>query len=149
MRLNIIVIFAVLLVGGALAFYLGYKFVYNKPHRNIEQAAPDFTVTANDLYTAFEANEEAAFAQYADKVLLVEGVVESVETPSDTMITVVLVAEDAMMGGVSVLLAPEYGSVDSYRQVAARLKSGEVVVLKGECTGFGLFGVELKNGYIQ
>ena len=149
MRINLLVIIAVFLVGGALAVYLGYRFVYNKPHRNIEKATPDYTVTANDLYGAFEANEEAAFAQYADQVLLVEGEVESVEAQNDTMITVVLVADGAMMGGVSVLLSPEYGTVDSYRQVAGKLESGDVVVLKGECTGFGLFGVELKNGYIQ
>ncbi|MDZ7607023.1 MAG: hypothetical protein U5K79_15860 [Cyclobacteriaceae bacterium] len=69
MKLKIIAfITALLVIGFATALFL-----YNKPHKDIRSARPDYITNVETLMLEFGANQQAAFERYAGKVLLVSG----------------------------------------------------------------------------
>jgi hypothetical protein len=71
----------ILLLGvlvGALAGSWAIWYVFYKPHRNVANEKPAFTLTTTDLSKAFET-DTAALAKYADKALLLEGAVSSID----------------------------------------------------------------------
>lgn len=129
MKKNILISGIIGILVGALVGY----FMYNKPHRNIATEKTDFTVSANELFDAFDENEKEANAKYLDKVIEVSGVVIDVENNQEGNSVVTLEAENAMIGGV-----------------LCTLKSGESLLseskatLKCKCTGF-LTDVVLTN----
>ena len=53
MKIWIKIIIALFIIG-IIAAGLGYKFIYNKPHRDFEKAKPDFTLEAKALYYNFK-----------------------------------------------------------------------------------------------
>jgi hypothetical protein len=65
-----ILILAALLVIGAV-FY-AYN-LYNKPHTDVAASEASQIIAAHEIFTAFDTNEQAAMAIYADKVIQVEG----------------------------------------------------------------------------
>lgn len=132
---NILIAVGILAVVGAIAAVAGYVFVYNKPHRNFEKASPDYTMTSDEIYNAFEADEKAASAKYQDEVILVTGPVESISEVQDGMIQVVMVAENAMLGGVKAQLHPKYGEAESYASQVSSIGEGTTVTLKCRCVG--------------
>ena len=120
---KIILVLAIIgaIIGAAVAYY-----VYNKPHRDIAGEEAAYSVTANELYTAYEAEESAANEKYLDQVIEVRGTVEDISTNDVGQPTIILSAEDAMLGGVSATMkATEELSV----------QAGDEVVLKCRCTG--------------
>jgi hypothetical protein len=120
---------------GAIAAVAGYVFVYNKPHRDFEKASASYTMTSDEIYNAFEADEKAASAKYQDAVILITGPVESVSEVQDGMIQVVLVAENAMLGGVKAQLHPKYRDYESHALQVSTLEEGKTATLKCRCVG--------------
>lgn len=147
MKKKLLIIGLVLFVLGVAGGIAGYVFVYNKPHRNIEKAKPDFLISADDLYQAFADDEESAGARYTGKVVQVSGRIESINTVNDTMKTIVMTASGAMMGGANALLHKKYATDASYSEVLADLQEGSAATLKCRCTGFNL-EVELNNCFV-
>lgn len=116
---------------GAIGAVTAY-FMYNKPHKNMEKAAADLAIEAAALFQAFQSDEQAANAQYLDKVVQVSGVVKSVSQEGGKT-SVTLDSGDEMAGVVCEL--------DELSQHARTdFPTGEKVTFKGICTGF-LFDV--------
>lgn len=134
-RRNILIAVGVLAVIGIIAAVLVYVFIYNKPHRNYETAKVDFMLTSDEIYDAFEADEQAAFNQYQDKVVVVSGPIESINEIQDGMIQVVLIAENAMIGGVKAQLHPKYSEDEEYSAHVSELQKGGQATLKCHCVG--------------
>ncbi len=107
----------------AVGVFLAIK-MYNKPHRDIAKEKAAFSLSADALYSAYEADETAADAKYLDKVIEVSGVISDWTVNQDGLPTGILEAQSAMIGGVSVTMKENVS-----------LKNGESVVLKCRCTG--------------
>ena len=119
MKAILISLLFVALLGSAYAWF----FVWNKPQQNIKQASA-ISINATDLFNAYALNEMEANKTYINKVVAVTGEVSNVGTNNEGK-TVVLLKSDDLMFGVNCTL-----------EVAAPIKNGETITLKGLCTGF-------------
>ena len=129
---------------------VGY-FIYNKPHKNYEKAEADFTLTANELYDAFNDNAADAGEMYRDKVVQVTGTVDEISELQDSSTALIFGADNAMMGGINAKLSTDYFSDDEYRQELKKVNSGDQVSVKCRCVGFDqdlISEVKLDNCYI-
>ena len=124
-KIGILLITLLLLIAGG---YVAYN-MYNKPHRDIAAESTDFKITADELYSQYELNEQASNEKYLDKVIEVSGKIEDIEKTEGGNTTLILTAAEAMMGGISATLH------NSQAGVAAAMKSGDEVKLKCRCTG--------------
>lgn len=132
---NILLAIGSLALLGTIAAVLVYIFVYNKPHRNYESATIDYSLTSDELYDAFATDEKAAFAKYQDQVVQVTGPVESVNKVQDGMIQVVLIAENAMLGGVKAQLHAKYRDNADYKPAVEKIQKASEATLKCRCVG--------------
>lgn len=126
-RLLIVFLILMVFVGG-IAYYL-----FNKKVEGLENAKAIYSLTADELYNAFEADEQAALQKYEGKVIEVRGEVLNKEE-NDQFVTVTLRAENAMIGGVNC----------SFNNLKMDAKIGDELKIKGRCQGF-LMNVILTN----
>ncbi|MGI9160962.1 MAG: OB-fold protein [Saprospiraceae bacterium] len=118
-------VLAAILSGQAVAYYL-----WNKPHEDISAAKPALSISASELFAAFETDEAAANAQYLDKVVEVLGTVAESGTNEDGSARVVL--ESGGMFGVACSLDP------LAKHPRTAFPVGEQIRLKGKCSGYNL-----------
>lgn len=127
------------LVGGLGTVY----YVFNKPHRDVENEAPAFTMEASQLYDEFSSEEDASNAKYGDQVIQVNGDIAEI---SNDGFTVSIMLGDAMAG---VNCAMDSATVADNKAVFENLKEGEAITLKGKCDGFDMImGVVLTRCFI-
>ncbi|MFT4525879.1 MAG: hypothetical protein ACI9FU_000297 [Granulosicoccus sp.] len=131
MKKVVIGILVACLIGG----FVAYK-MFNKPHRDIDAESAVATVSADDLFADFEADEAAANASYLDQVIEVSGTIDEVSEDAEGNTVVILAAETAMMGGVSATIDPSVSEFSA--------SPGAAITLKGRCTGM-LMDVVLTN----
>ena len=124
----IIAIAIVVAVGAGAGTYL-----FNKKVPGLEDVEAEYSMTADELFDAFDTNEMEAVKQYEGKVIAVSGVVSNVKN-TDSTSNVVLKAENAMAGGINC----------SFNHPANNLKAGDNITVKGRCQGF-LMDVILNN----
>ncbi|MEI6950206.1 hypothetical protein V9K67_23700 [Paraflavisolibacter sp. H34] len=124
---------ALCLLGAAIGLYW-----YNKPRAGVDRASADFTLTATELFRAYQQNEQQADARYAGKVLDVSGVVENVEATAEG--SSLLLSSGDPMGGVNCSLAKDSDK-------ATLPQKGRPVRIKGRCTGF-LMDVNLVDAVV-
>lgn len=125
--LKIIITLAVI---GIIAAGLGYKFIYNKPHTNYENAKPDFSITCNDLFANYRSGRETAEQKYNGKVLLISGTLNKVEI-LDSLTVAIFVLDEGMFGdeGVRMTMLPNHANnINSYLN--------KTITIKGYCAGF-------------
>jgi hypothetical protein len=117
------VLLALALLGGAAGFYV-WKYMWNKPHQNVEEAKA-LSVAAPDLYAAFAKDSAAAGKLYTGKVVQVSGEVAKADLDQQQNVYVHL-------------KAGEDGSIIncSLEEKAALPKAGDKLVLKGICGGY-------------
>lgn len=121
-----------------------YFKVYNKPHPDYESEKPAYSLTADELYNAL-ANEGGE--QYINQVVEVKGVLEEFSVAQDGSYTLVLSAEEAVLGGVNARLSTDYKA----GEVQGKLSEGENITLKCRCLGFDqdvISEVKLDNCFI-
>lgn len=106
-----------------------YFFMYNKPHQDVHEARPDFTIEAMALYNEFEDDEVVANERYLGKIIRLEGRVLEVEVrdgkPSAIRLDV---------GHVLNSVVCELDEV--YPRAIQGLEMGDKVVVQGVCTGY-------------
>ena len=119
----------ILIIGLLLAIVgAGVGFmVYNKPHQNMQSATPDFKMTAAELFSDFETNENNANAKYLDKVIELNGTIQSVSS-EENKVSITLDA-GGMLGGVICQL----DELSEHKRTS--FQAGEAVQVKGLCTG--------------
>jgi hypothetical protein len=130
MKIWIKVIFILLLLG-IIAGILGYFFVYNKPHKDVEKAKPDFILTAAHLYKSFTVDQEKAANIYNGMVLQITGELGSKEDLGE-MVVLTYIFDEGLFGpeGVRCTMLPQF------HKSSLSLKAGDTVVIKGLCKGF-------------
>ena len=120
----------ILLIAGLLAVVFGSigYYLYNKPLEDMASAKTDITLQADELYTAYEANETAANARFLDKKIQVTGKVLQVQTDQEGVVGVTLDA-GGLLGGVLCKL----DGLSEHKRTT--FQEGEEVTFKGICTG--------------
>jgi hypothetical protein len=108
-------------------------FVFNKPHRDVAQTAPAFSLSATELFNNYDANEAASNKKYLDKVLQVEGKVLEIILENPAKPEAVFTTENAA-GTVTCGFKPE-----ELEKVKA-IKIHSTITIKGECKGFNNSG---------
>jgi hypothetical protein len=121
-RIILIAIAVIGIVGVATAIYL-----WNKPHKNMQRATADITLTAPELMAAFNEDETTANAKYLDKVVAVTGKVIEATTNGEATVVSLEAADD--FGAISCEL-------DRFsKQNRTTFSPGEQITLKGMCSG--------------
>ena len=119
----------VLVVLGILAFAVTYGFKeYNRKLADTQHLKADFQIDAVDFVREFEAAESLATTQYSDKVINVRGFVSSMEV-TDTSGTVFLNGGSSQS---SVMCQFDQNTIRDIKQ----LRNGELVTIKGVCSGY-------------
>ncbi|MCB0733403.1 MAG: hypothetical protein KDC76_02415 [Bacteroidetes bacterium] len=126
---NIILSIVLIAVVGAL---IG-NYLYNKRVPGLEDVAPDYSLSADELFNAFDADEATALSKYEGKVIAVTGEVVNITSDSSSF-SVTLGAENALAGGVNC----------SFHDKTKGISTGDQVTIKGRCQGF-LLDVVLNN----
>ncbi len=118
---------SIFLIAGAMCTAYVWFFVYNKPHRNFEAAAPDVSLTAKQCYEQFILDNKI----YTGKVVQITGTPEKVET-GDSLNVVVFVFNKGVFGdeGIRCTLLPQYN--DDCKNIDLK----KPVTVKGFCAGY-------------
>lgn len=58
---------------------IGYKYIY-KNHRDIATEKASFSISANEIYTAFKQNDSLANQKYSDKTIEVRGKITNIDS---------------------------------------------------------------------
>lgn len=112
----------------AAGFVYWYGFL--RKEKPIEKMRPDFELTADSLFSVFNAGEKAATEKFGGKILLLKSTVISIEKDENGNVTLTLV--DPMMGVTC--------TIDSLQAVKQKadidaLSEGQPVTIKGRCDG--------------
>lgn len=123
MKKWIVVIVLVLAVGAVAVYWYTFK----KPARTASSEEAVFSVSAKDLASEFEMDENAANSKYLNKVIKVHGTVVGV-SESENEISVTLKEVDSSAG---VTCSFEKTSLEK-----SKITPGQKVFIKGICSGF-------------
>jgi hypothetical protein len=138
-----LIIALILLAIGAIAAFMVYKYVYNKPHPDYETKKSDLSIEAKRLWTDFSMNKDIADGKYTGKVLQIDGIIMRVEE-AEGMVIVVFAYRKGDFGdeGVRVTMLPNFADA------AKHIDPFKPVKIKGLCTGYNGTDVILENGSI-
>jgi len=113
---------------------IGYGvYMYNKKTPGLENTKADYQLTANQLFNAFEEDEQSALKKFEGKVVDLSGKIARLNL-KDSIPSLTLEAENSMFGGVNC----------SFSSQIEGLEVGDTVKLRGKCQGF-LMDVVLNN----
>jgi hypothetical protein len=103
-------------------------YLYNKPHKNIANTSPDYSLSAATFYQDFEENEPMANERYLNKVVAVNGNLSGIEMNENGNPVLVLETESPFGGIRCTMEAGQHARI-------ATLEAGTEVEVKGICTG--------------
>lgn len=127
-KIILLVLLVGVLVGGAVGLYM-----WNKPHEQIEDVKGT-EVSVTELAAAFSEDEAKANAKYLNKALTIQGIVTEKQQNQDGGLVIILAGDDPM-ATVQCTMRDKNVTADV----------GEMVKVKGMCTGSSLFGVLLSG----
>lgn len=128
-----------IIILGIIGAGLGYKFIYNKPHRNFEKAKPDHVLTAESLFQEFRTNRQEAQLLYNGKVIQITGRVNKIEI-ADSLTIAVFILDEGMFGdeGIRCSMLPNH-------REKVHFFEGKITTIKGYLTGYNDTDVILEN----
>ncbi len=129
-RITLIIVFFIALGGILAGIYL-----FELKHKDLAKVRPDFTMSAVELYKAFETDETSATSKYVQKVIEVTGTVEAVNRGEGNSVNVSLKTGSVLGNVICTFQGLPAGTA---------LKDGQDAVIRGECSGF-LTDVLLNN----
>ena len=130
LKIAIIAIVLIGLAGAGTGFYL-----FNKKNRDLLKTRPDFIVSSIDLQKEFETDESAANVKYGNKIIEVSGIIGSVKSGEEEILS------------VSLNTGSDFSSVICTfpsKADTSMFTKGSQVTIRGECSGF-LMDVLLNN----
>jgi hypothetical protein len=125
--LTLVVVFALwlLLVIGCSSFQKAME------EKRAEREGPGITISAEDLYKAYQSNEAEADHLYQGKIVVVTGTVGTVSTPGEGMGRAAVILVDARQKEI----VNCFGFAASEKDAISKLKPGQKVTVKGKCMG--------------
>jgi hypothetical protein len=125
MKKKLLITFAItLLIAGGIGFYL-----FNMPHRNIQESSTDYFVKADQLVNEFLNDYEKANLKYLDeegesKIFEVKGQVSEITTDFNGQNVILLKNSSSKAGVSSTFLS------DSDQELK-KIKIGNIITIKG------------------
>ena len=129
---NLLKIGIIVVVIGVIAAALVWKFYVNKPHEDIDSAAPAYSLTTADIWKQYTENLKTADSLYTGKVIEITGNLSRVDK-NDSLVSVVFVMAADEMFGDKTIICQMY---TKHNDEAAALAAGAQVKIKGFCTGY-------------
>ena len=78
-----------LFIGILVLFAVSYGgYLYNKPHKNIAETAPELTITAQELIQDFNEDQTQISTELINKVIKVEGIITTIEKTNESIIVI-------------------------------------------------------------
>ena len=111
---------------GVIACGVGY-YLYNKPNSSLENKKPDFTLSADQLFSEFDKDENVANKKFNGKVIEVDGKIQSINIEPNGQESVSLATASGMFGVIC--------KVDSMVPRGVKSEVGQSIKMKGYCTG--------------
>lgn len=121
MKKIIIPLIALAMIGAAIGFYM-----YNKPVQSLENKKADVTISAEQLLSDYESNEQSANDKYLGKVVQVNGTVAEISTGEGKN---KIHLETSNPISVVITELDEGNTVEG-------LKIGDEATVKGMCSGY-------------
>ncbi len=122
----------ILSVIGIIAAVLVWKFYVNKPHEDIDNATPAYTLSTEEIWKQYTSDLKNADSLYTGKVIELSGSLSRVDK-NDSLVSVIFVmAADSMFGDKTIGCQ----MYKKHNDEAAALAVGAIVKLKGFCTGY-------------
>lgn len=112
---------------GIISAAAAWLYIFKKSESNVSSRKVDIEISARELISRFETDENLANRDFLDKVILVSGNIESVSEDS-LGISIYLKNSDEIAG---VICSFSKGSFDT-KYIAA----GNPIKVKGLCTGY-------------
>ncbi|HMQ06550.1 MAG TPA: hypothetical protein PKC30_04570 [Saprospiraceae bacterium] len=122
LKLKILLPFLLIIV--VIMAFIAYS-MYHKKHVDMLKAKPNYLLTASELYSAFEKDEEEANATYLGKIVQVKGRVSSV-------------LKDEKMGNIYLSTNGNLGEISCSfldYDFMTGIEEGMEVTVRGICTG--------------
>jgi len=132
---NSLIVTAVVILSAI--FFVWYLF--NEKFTDTTKSKAHFTLSSNDLIREYEKNTTAANVKYADKILVVSGIVSETETV-DTSVNIKFTDEES---GAYIIFAFQDQNIGEARKI----REGEKIKIKGSCSG-GAYSEILESVYI-
>ena len=110
-----------------IIFLWGYH-LYTKPHQSSAGENPETSIAAAVLYSEYMQNEHTADLKYLDKVIEVTGFLSDIE--NNNGIEIWTLSQQKNGGGISCQMFP------GVKHSLLGPKIGDIVTIKGKCTGF-------------
>jgi len=107
--------------------FAGYKY-YNKPHIDVAETSANLSIEYQSLIDEFTNNETEANSKYLDQIVQVTGPIVKLDTVRGKLI--ISLGKEKMFGNVTCHLTAEE------TEKKYDLKEGQVITLKGICTGY-------------
>ncbi len=123
---KVLILFAVVSV---VSIGIGY-YMYTMPPQNLTNVKPEAVVSAEELMSLYEDDEDAANKAYLGKVIEVRGKITETKMNGDGTKQIML-ESSSMMGGISCNL-----DVEDAQKIYSALQVGQIVDIKGKCTGY-------------
>jgi hypothetical protein len=99
--------------------------------KRAEREGPPITISAEDLYKAYESSEADADKLYKGKIVIVTGTVGTTSTPDEGMGRPAIILVDARQKSV----VNCFGFATDNKEAISKLKTGQKVTVKGKCMG--------------
>lgn len=110
-------------IGAGTGFYL-----YNKPVESLKKAKPDFNLSAEELFSAFDTNEATSNEKYLDKIIELTGEIREINKESTEKLSITLNSGSEMFGVICELDQSQFEKSETFQV-------GQKISIKGQCTG--------------
>ena len=108
---------------------VGY-YMFNMPPKNLSKVKSEVSLSAHELMSSFEEDEQSANTAYLGKVIEVRGIVSNVAFNEDGSAQLILETQ-SMMGGISCNF-----SIEDAARYTEVMREGQNTLVKGMCTGY-------------
>src|SRR5262245_50067715 len=102
--------------------------------KRAEREGPGITISAEDLYKAYQSNEAEADKLYQGKLVIVTGTVGTTSAPESGMGRPAVILVDARQKPI----VNAFGFATSDKDAISRLKTGQTVTANGKSMGKGV-----------
>ena len=136
-----------IIAGGLLLLGAVYFYFATLTHDDTATLKADYTVEAIPFIKEFEKDYKAANKKYAEKIIVVHGIVTGTE-PADTTMNIKIA--DTTTGSYLI-----FAFQDQHMAEAKKLKPGEDVLIKGSCSDgvysdiLGTYFVSFKRSTVE
>jgi hypothetical protein len=133
---RLLIIGGILLVAGVIAIW----YIFSASFSDTAAVKADYEVSARSLIKEFQQNDSLSNRKYAEKIILVRGVVTDIEQ-ADTTVNIKMA--DTTSGAYII-----FAFQQQHLTEAKKIKTGDSVAIKGSCSG-GAYSQILETEYIS